>query len=128
MNWYYSRDGQQDGPHSDEALQLLLNSGQINASTLVWREGMVNWAPISQAAPHLLSSMPVAAPPPLGAGVKCVECGGVFPASAMISIGGSSVCARCKPLRLQKLQEGVASGGSHQDLQRLLKIAKGQRG
>ena len=62
------------------------------------------------------------------AGVKCVECGGVFPASEIISLGGSSICARCKPLRLQKLREGVALGGAREDLLRLLKIAKAQRG
>jgi hypothetical protein len=52
----------------------------------------------------------------------------MFQASEMVSIGGGSVCARCKPLRLQRIQEGVASQSPSQDLPRLLKIAKGQRG
>ncbi len=128
MNWFYNRDGQQDGPHSEEALRGLVNSGQVNASTLVWREGMANWEPLSQAAPQLVSAVPPAPPPSIAAGVKCAECGGVFPASEIISLGGSSVCTRCKPLRLQKLQEGVAPGGAGEDLLRLLKIAKAQRG
>ena len=38
------------------------------------------------------------------------------------------VCARCKPLRLQKIQEGVPTGDRTAQLARLLKIAKAQRG
>jgi hypothetical protein len=132
MNWYYLRDGQQDGPHSDEALQGFLKSGAIDSATLIWREGVQNWEPISQAAPQLLATEPIAPRPAtatIGAiTVKCVECGGSFSASEMVSIGGASVCARCKPVRLQKLQEGVAAGDQATDLTRLLKIAQAQRG
>jgi hypothetical protein len=128
MHWYYAHDGQQDGPHSEEALQNLVKSGQINASTLVWREGMPNWLPVSEAAPHLLVGFPGAVPLPLAAGVRCVECGGVFPASETVSVGGANVCARCKPLHLQKMQEGVATMGPRENLERLVRIAKGQRG
>jgi hypothetical protein len=129
MNWYYVRDGQQDGPHSEEALQELLKTGAVNASTLVWREGMANWQPLSEADPQLLAPG-ASAPSASGAqaSVKCVECGGFFPASEMISLGGASVCARCKPVRLQKMQEGVAGGDKAAELARLLKIAQAQRG
>ena len=129
MNWYYVRDGQQDGPHSDEALRELLKTGAVDASTLVWREGMANWQPLAEAAPQLLgagASAPSAVAPQ--ASVKCVECGGFFPASEMISLGGASVCARCKPVRLQKMQEGVAGGDKAAELTRLLKVAQAQRG
>jgi hypothetical protein len=128
MNWFYNRDGQQDGPHSEEALRGLVNSGQVNAATLVWQEGMANWQPLSQAAPQIVSWVPPPPPSSIGAVVQCAECGGVFPASELISLGGLSVCARCKPLRLQRMQEGVAPGGAREDLVRLLKIAKAQRG
>ena len=107
----------------------LLNTGAIDAQTLVWRDGMGNWEPISQAAPHLLSAAP--APPPLKPGSEeavCGECGGVFLASEMVEIRGAKVCARCKPVRLQKIQEGVATGDRAAQLDRLLKIAKAQRG
>jgi hypothetical protein len=63
MNWYYVRDGNQDGPHSDESVQALLRSGSIDARTLVWREGMQDWQPISQAAPQFLSARPPMARP-----------------------------------------------------------------
>ncbi len=128
MNWYFAQDGQQNGPYSDETLQELVNSGSVNAATLVWREGMAEWQPLSEAAPQFLSVM---APPVTAtaiAGTQCTECGRVFPPSEMVSLGGSSVCAACKPLRLQKLREGVKVGSRSEDLARLLKIAKGQRG
>jgi len=46
----------------------------------------------------------------------------------MVEIRGAQICARCKPLRLQKIQEGVATGDRAGQLERLLKIAKAQRG
>jgi hypothetical protein len=46
----------------------------------------------------------------------------------MVVIRGAKVCARCKPLRLQKIQEGVPTGDRAAQLARLLKIAKAQRG
>lgn len=45
--WYVVRGGQQDGPHSPEALQGLLGSGEINAETYTWREGFADWVPFS---------------------------------------------------------------------------------
>jgi hypothetical protein len=129
MNWYYVRDNKQDGPHSDEAMLELGKSGLINSSTSVWCEGMADWQPLAQAAPQLLTTLPP--PPPVATGTGesvCVECGGVFPAAETVSLGGVRVCARCKPVYLQKLQEGVASGGRADQLARLLKIAKAQRG
>jgi hypothetical protein len=38
----------------------------------------------------------------------CMQCGGVFSTQDMIAHGGHHVCARCKPVFLQKLAEGVA--------------------
>jgi hypothetical protein len=46
----------------------------------------------------------------------------------MVEIQGTKICARCKPLRLQKIQEGVTTGDRVAQLERLLKIAKAQRG
>lgn len=43
-----------------------------------------------------------------GALTKCGECGGVYPAEDMIRFGDINVCARCKPLFMQKLAEGAA--------------------
>ena len=40
MNWYYVDGGQQAGPVSDPELAALVQSGKVQADTLVWREGM----------------------------------------------------------------------------------------
>jgi hypothetical protein len=108
MNWFYSLHGQQCGPVSDPQLDDLLRSGKINATTLVWREGMTDWQPLSQAR--------LAAPQLTGDGASggfCVECGKAFPEDELVYVNRSWVCAKCKPILLQRLVEGAAlpSGG-----------------
>lgn len=41
--WYYSRGGQQAGPVTWAALYQLAQSGQIQATDMVWREGTPDW-------------------------------------------------------------------------------------
>jgi uncharacterized RDD family membrane protein YckC len=118
MNWYYVEAGQQAGPVDDAALSALVSSGKITLDTLVWNESMPTWQPYSSVQPTGLrmSSTPsvpsappivVDAPPIVGNEVVCAECGGLFPASETISYGNARVCAKCKPIFVQKLSEGV---------------------
>jgi uncharacterized RDD family membrane protein YckC len=113
MAWYYAENGQQNGPVEDAQLEQLLNSGRIQPETLVWREGMTTWQPYNQVRPAALSSsappvMVAEAAPPLGAGqVVCAECGGVFNLENTIAYGNVRVCARCKPVFIQKIAEGA---------------------
>jgi len=44
-------NGKQAGPVDDLQLQQLAGAGVIRLDTLVWREGMANWQPYSQAVP-----------------------------------------------------------------------------
>lgn len=53
MNWFYAQNGQQQGPVSEFELSRLLSSGTISSETLIWKEGMPEWVPISSAAPEL---------------------------------------------------------------------------
>jgi hypothetical protein len=129
MNWYYARDGKQDGPHPDESIRELAKTGAIDPATLIWSEGMPDWQPISQAAPHLLPAAGLR----LAAGsdtaqAACAECGTVLPASELISLQGEQICAQCKPARLQRMREGVVTSSRSGELARLLKVAKAQRG
>jgi hypothetical protein len=111
MNWYYADQGQPAGPVDDSQLEQLRRSGKVGADTLVWCEGMTNWAPCGQVIPEA----PPAPPPvlgPSGAAVGpgealCAECGGVFPVENMIPFRSVHVCANCKPTFMQKLAEGV---------------------
>lgn len=45
VEWYYGTQGEQQGPVDDQTIRHLIASGQITDTTLVWREGMVNWSP-----------------------------------------------------------------------------------
>ncbi len=59
--WYYSRNGQKEGPTTFEQLQRLVAAGQLRATDLVWRAGMTEW---TQAA-HVTDLLPKAGPPPV---------------------------------------------------------------
>jgi len=116
MNWFYVDDGKQAGPVDDLQLQELASSGKVQSDTLVWREGMANWQPYSQVVP---AGTPLQSPPPpttpaapvLGPDeVVCTECQRVFFRQETIAYGTVNVCANCKPIFLQKLSEGVATG------------------
>ena len=50
MQWYYSNNTTQLGPVSDAELRTKLVSGEVSASEMVWREGMVDWRPVSSVA------------------------------------------------------------------------------
>src|SRR5579864_5309354 len=114
MAWYYAEAGQQAGPVKDEQLEQLVQSGRIKPETLVWREGMANWQPYDQvrsttpgsSTPPGMSAEAVSTTAPAGQAV-CAECGGVFNIQDTIAYGNARVCARCKPVFIQKLAEGA---------------------
>jgi hypothetical protein len=41
--YFVAINGQQSGPYDGNQLQQLVTSGQLNQSTLVWKQGMQNW-------------------------------------------------------------------------------------
>jgi hypothetical protein len=47
MQCYYSTDGQKHGPILETELKRLMESGELAEGTLVWCEGMSEWAPYS---------------------------------------------------------------------------------
>src|SRR5712672_2652784 len=61
--WYYHLLGEQHGPVPLTKLHSLLESGQIDAATLVWREGLPDW--VELASLGLLPGRSDALPPPL---------------------------------------------------------------
>ncbi len=46
-----------------------------------------------------------------GRGRACVECRRAFAAEDMVELMGGTVCAACKPVRLQRIQEGAPAEG-----------------
>ena len=67
MNWFYAEGSQQKGPVSDADLAALIREGAIKAETLIWREGLPDWQPLSRARPDLVAS--TGAPVPAGMAV-----------------------------------------------------------
>lgn len=64
--WYYAKNGSQLGPISQEELLQKFRGGELEASDLVWKQGMSDWTPVGRiselanpsvlAAPDLPSS------------------------------------------------------------------------
>ena len=53
-DWYYANpNAQRQGPLPAETLRELFQSGRINLDTLVWRDGMPQWRPLSEFAGEL---------------------------------------------------------------------------
>ena len=71
--WFYAISPNQRESAPESALQSLVAGGLLSPDTLVWTDGMASWAPARQVLPHLFSSAPVGAPPPIpggGAGAR----------------------------------------------------------
>jgi uncharacterized membrane protein len=64
MQWYYAIDGQRHGPISEQEFAQLIANGTITGETLVWRQGIDQWAPWSTlAASNPLPEVGAGAPP-----------------------------------------------------------------
>lgn len=109
MNWYYVSGNEQKGPVEQTEFDRLVQSGGINTSTLVWREGMADWKAFSEigAAASAQSSV-------TSGGVFCSVCQQPFPLDQTIRLDNSFVCAACKPIALQRMREGVSSNNAEQ--------------
>ena len=116
MEWFYALENERKGPVSDQEFQQLLAQGTINAQTLVWREGFSAWQPYGTTA------LSPASVPPVPGGVVCAECGKNFPPTEVIPLSGRMYCAACKPVVVQRLQEGLpASAGGEATRREFLK-------
>lgn len=120
MSWYYAENNERRGPIEDAAFQTLVASGTIKPDTLVWRDGLSDWVPYSQAGSAaagaaVATASPLATTGTVGAGAAaCSQCGRLFSADDMVSYQGSYICAECKPLFFQKIKEGVSVVGQRE--------------
>ncbi len=62
--WYYSTNNQQQGPVTEDQLAKLLQTLTISPNTLVWKEGMPQWATLSQTELSRLLPAQASAPYP----------------------------------------------------------------
>jgi uncharacterized RDD family membrane protein YckC len=107
LDWHYAEIGQKLGPVTEERLLELVYAGSVRPETLIWRPGMAEWKPYSEAGPS------ASTPPPLngsGAATRyCSSCGRSWPASDLAMFGDSAICAECKPAWVQRLRQGMTS-------------------
>ena len=64
--WYIALHGQQQGPLTSAQIAQGMRGGIYTMTTLVWKQGMANWAPISEVAE--LHNPSAATTPPMPAG------------------------------------------------------------
>jgi uncharacterized membrane protein YjgN (DUF898 family) len=56
QQWYYSQDGQQQGPVSFEEIRQLQAAGTLTTLSLVWNDGLTEWTPLGAISPDDLTA------------------------------------------------------------------------
>ena len=107
MAWYYAEGSERIGPLTEEEFQAAVAQGKVGGATLVWREGMKDWAPFGTTGFSRGASVPA----PESGSVVCAECGRSFPADEVIAYAGKHVCGGCKAIFFQRIKEGAALPG-----------------
>ena len=115
-DFYYALNGQQAGPVPEDQLTSLLRDGTIQASTLVWREGMADWQPLSTVLGPVATAVPaqpmtLASAAPGEATQVCAVSGRSFPVSQMVKFGDVWVAGMYRDQYLQRLREGAVTTG-----------------
>ena len=101
MQWYFLNEGRTVGPVSQERLEQLVQTGQVNAATLVWRQGMSDWQPWGYAQnAGTVGELPADME-------ACCKCGRMYSQGDLLIFGERPVCANCKPFFFERLREGV---------------------
>jgi hypothetical protein len=98
MNWYYALGDQRQGPISDADLDALIATGKVTENTLVWREGMPNWAPLKEARPAAAADVPPG-------WIRCTATGRYFPPEEIVYLDGKPYSAAAKPGVLQEVMQ-----------------------
>ncbi|MEK7950217.1 GYF domain-containing protein [Luteolibacter soli] len=108
MNWFYAKNGSQQGPLSTEDMKSRIAMGEIGPSDLAWCEGMSDWMPVGQI-PQLKIEAPVrdeAPPPAFGAPAPSAS---ATPYQAPVSAPGSPMPVQMIPGQSRAQGLGIAS-------------------
>lgn len=108
--WYWMKDGQKHGPIDTAGLRKLAESGQLQPLDNIWREGLREWVPASEAKGLDFGAIERAE---FGETIKyrCCFCRALLESSAAIA-GRKDTCPRCgrtTPVPRQSIELGVAS-------------------
>lgn len=112
LAWYYAdSQRQQQGPVADSYLFNAYQRGEVTLNTLVWREGMAQWLPLSQVAGELgistaglPPSMPQGGRPVFVAPQKSGN-SGCLVAGIVVGIGGFVLVAIMAAIALPAYQD-----------------------
>lgn len=107
MDWFYLEKNQQKGPFNEDEFQKLIKSGAITAKTMVWHSGLSGWQKYGQINPDAPVVAAQTGP------TTCAECGKAFETDDLIKYGDAWICEDCKPIFLQKLKQGIWTGGTY---------------
>lgn len=130
-DWFYGKDNTQHGPVSEQEIQTLASSGQIDSSTIIWREGMADWIPmkdvpefqsaaVDSASPYSspqtnaaqpTSHHPVVAPPTDGLAIASLVCGILAVISCYIWGLFGLPAVICGHMSLKKMKNSVTPIG-----------------
>lgn len=87
--WYYAdRHGHQQGPLSRDAMLQVIERERLPPETLVWRDGLAQWQPLSSLTAELGQPVapppvPPAVPPPFAAASAPIPAGAIAPATVV---------------------------------------------
>lgn len=120
MEWFYAVDETQLGPVTEADLRAKFASGEIRGETLIWHEGLDDWAPYSSVIGEAATTSASASPdlPELGLSdasdpdfetATCAFSGRVLPKEEMLQYGEQWIAPEHKEAFIQQLQEGGPS-------------------
>jgi uncharacterized RDD family membrane protein YckC len=111
VEWYYAQGEDQLGPVSESEFEALVESGAITAETYVWNADWTDWQRFGEVT---IDGKPVPAEELFSENlfvdtqeVTCVECGESKPPDDVLQFQGLHVCATCKPIFFQRVQQGT---------------------
>jgi len=115
VDWYYTKDGGRVGPVTEALLVERIGDGTVTSGTYVWSPALPDWVRIGDTPSGMLpqavtDALSAAQHRARYAAIRCVECGGLFPARDTVVIGPLTVCWRCKPIHVRRLEQGTAFG------------------
>ncbi|MFD0895151.1 DUF4190 domain-containing protein [Luteolibacter ambystomatis] len=122
-HWHYGENGQHFGPVDENGIRQAIAAGAVQPHTLVWREGMPDWLPLSQVS-ELVGPVPVAVPypqapygavpyvPSSGLAIASMVCGIVSLFLCYFAILGAIPAVICGHLALTRIKESpIPMGG-----------------
>jgi uncharacterized membrane protein len=83
-DWYYAENNEQKGPINESELKANFATTKLPADTLVWKEGMQDWAPANQVPAFSFRAPPTPAkvqPPAVAAAPVATETSAATPAT-----------------------------------------------